>query len=170
MAATVDLTIEVAKRRLEVKAELRKKDMHLPRRPGYEVPKLTPSLTDLSAEDVMDLLVRFTRYIDYVSGQLVEVEIDEGVAETVVEMAKARHLVKTWTGASGDRVAVQKAEALTDPLVIEHSELHGSLKARRKLLVVMFESLQRDANVVSREITRRGGGATINRRVDYGTP
>lgn len=127
-------------------------------------------LTDLIDDQVIELLTKFTRYQDYVSGQLVEAEINESSAVNLLDVAKAQHMVGAWTGASTDRVTLSKAEALLDQRVKECSELLSQLKARRKLLGVMVEALARDAAVVSREISRRIGREGIERRVDHFKP
>jgi hypothetical protein len=114
----------------------------------------------------MDLLTRLTRYQDYISGQLAEAEINEGSASTLLEVAKARHITSGWTGASDDRVAIVKAEALLDGEVRQADDALTQLKAKRKLYNVMVEALARDAAVVSREISRRIGRAPHEARSD----
>lgn len=167
---TVDLTARISARREAAKAELEKKDLVLPGRPKYALPKLPLRLSDLDDHEMMQLMVRFTRYQDHLSGQLVEAEIDERSASGMLEYAKAKHLAKNWTGTSGDRVAVQKAEALMDPEVKEIGDAFDMHHARRKLLTILVESTDRDAAVVSRELTRRGHHAGHERRVDKWNP
>ena len=118
----------------------------------------------------MNLLVQFTRYQDHLAGQLVEVEIDEHSAESMLEVYKARHLAKGWGGSATDRVAIQKAQAVMDPEVRKFDDTLAQYKARRKLLGILVDSLQRDASVVSREISRRIGREGHERRVDRFTP
>jgi len=167
---TVNLTERLAERREAVKKELRKEGLELPPRPGFALPRLPLALTDLDDHRLMRLLAAFTRYQDHLSGQLVEAEIDERAAENVLEVTKARHLVRGWTGASGDRVTVQKAEALLDEAVQERSAAYEVIHARRKLLSILVESLARDAAVVSRELTRRVGRSDHERRLDRWSP
>lgn len=166
----MDVTAKLSERRLAVRTELRKKGLRLPGRPRYPLPKLPVNLTDIAYEDVMVLLVKFTRYQDHLAGLLLLNEIEEADASTMVEVSKARHLVHAWTGASGDRVTVAKAEAVIDPIVREYEEAMITAKAKRKGYSVLVESLARDAAVVSREITRRGGGLPAERRSSRFTP
>ena len=107
----------------------------------------------------MELLVKMTRYQDHLAGQLIEAEIDESSASTLLELAKAKHLAGQWTGASSDRVAVQKAQALMDREVQEANGAYEQARAKRKLYSVLVESTARDAAVVSRELTRRTSGS-----------
>ena len=136
----------------------------------YDLPRLPLNITDLDDPTLMNLLVQFTRYQDHLAGQLVEVEIDEHSAESMLEVSKARHLAKGWGGSATDRVAIQKAQAVMDPEVRKFDDTLAQYKARRKLLGILVDSLQRDASVVSREISRRIGREGHERRVDRFTP
>lgn len=118
----------------------------------------------------MGLLVKFTRYADYVQGLLVLAEIDESAAASILELEKARFLAGSWTGESTDRVAVQKAQATADPAVTKLEGEYEMARAKRKLRQVLFDSLTRDAAVVSRELTRRVGRDGPVRRADFGAP
>lgn len=167
---TVDITAQLSATRLAAKAELRKANLHLPRRPRYEQPRLPLNLTDLPDEDVMQLFTKFTRYQDHLAGQLAEAEIDEHSIETMLEYAKARYLAASWTGATTDRVAVQKAEALMDIEVQAYEKALEERRAKRKLYGVVVDSLARDAALLSREISRRIGRDPVERRADRWTP
>jgi len=167
---TVSPTDQIAQRREAAKRSLQKQDLELPARPRFELPRLPLNLTDLDDHRLIRLLAAFTRYQDHLGGRLVEAEIDERSAENQLEIAKARQLAQHWTGASGDRVAIQKAEALLDPGVQEHSDTYEMAHARRKLLGLLVESMARDAAVVSRELTRRVGRSDHERRLDRYTP
>jgi hypothetical protein len=106
----------------------------------------------------MKLSVKLSNYQDHLAGLLAICEIDETAANTELELAKAKHLASTWTGGSGDRVAVQKAEALMDPEVQNIQSALEKARAQRKLYNVLVESVGRRAAVVSRELTRRTSG------------
>jgi hypothetical protein len=162
----VDVTERINTRRMEVKRQLQKQGFVLPPRPAFDIPKIPLALTDLADDQVIRLYVKLTRYQDHVHGQLVEAEIDEASAENIVEFAKARFLAESWQGTSQDRVAVQKAQALTDNRVKELTENYEKARAKRKLYTVMLDSLARDANVVSREISRRIAMQPGERRAD----
>ena len=156
---TVDLGKRIAQQRLKATALLEKESLHLPARPSFRLPRLPLNLTDKDDEGVMELLVKMTRYQDHLAGQLIEAEIDESSASTLLELAKAKHLAGQWTGASSDRVAVQKAQALMDREVQEANGAYEQARAKRKLYSVLVESTARDAAVVSRELTRRTSGS-----------
>jgi hypothetical protein len=163
---TLDLTAKLQADAIAAKKELAKNELELPARPTYDIPRLPLNLTDLDDKRLMNLLVKFNRYQDHIAGELALCWINEHSAETQLELTKARHLASTWTGTSGDRVAVQKAEATIDPDVINVDKAHAKFKAKRQLYTVMVESLARDAAVVSREVSRRIGNRDVSNRSD----
>lgn len=67
-------------------------------------------------------------------------------------------MVRDWGGTSKDRVAVAKAQRLSDPNVQEAKTKELQAYASRKMLQALFASLEREAFIVSRELTRRVGG------------
>lgn len=167
---TVDLTAQLSAEREALLAEMKKEGLKFPPKPAYDLPRLPLNLTDLDDDKIMRLLVKFTRYQDHLSGQLVAAEIDEATAIHNLEVIKATHLVKAWAGPSENRVAIQKAAAQIDPEALKQEEELKVLKNKRKLYGVLVETLARDGSVVSREITRRIGRADHERRVDHHTP
>lgn len=170
----IDITEELAKRRIKAKEELEKKSLRLPRRPTYDLPRLPSgsrqTITDLGDDALMELMARFSRYQDYVQGQLAQAEIDESSAESILEVAKARFLSATWTGATSERIAIAKAEATLDEDVREADEALAGCKAKRKMLGVLYDSTTRSHMVLSRELTRRVGREPTDRRGDRFRP
>lgn len=156
---TVDLGKKLARQRIAAKAKLSREELSLPERPTYALPDLRLDVTDVDDRGLIKLSVKFTRYQDHIAGLLAEVEIDETAANSELELAKAKYLAASWTGASGDRVAVQKAEALLDPDVQAIQAALEKCRAQRKLYNVFIESIARRAAVVSRELTRRTSGS-----------
>jgi hypothetical protein len=165
-----DVTEELSKQRIRAKAELRKKNLFLPERPEYDTPVLPLDVTGLDDRRLMRYLVKFTRYQDHIAGELALVEIEETSASALLEMAKAKHLAKGWTGASSERVAIAKAEATLDEGVQQAELRFIQLKSKRKLYNVMLESMARDAALLSREVTRRTSNAGFENRVSRGAP
>jgi hypothetical protein len=157
--AQADLTAEAATEALRAKAELAKKGMVLAPRPEYDVPSLPEGLTDLDDPSLMELFVKLNAWNSHVGGELALVEIDEREAEAELEFAEASALVLKWgeRKSKDDTITLAKAERDSDPKVIEAREkLHG-IYARRKLTQVIYVNTEKDASVVSRELTRRVG-------------
>lgn len=118
----------------------------------------------------MTLFAKFVRYQDFVQRQLVEHEIDESCAATELDRARAKYLDQSWSGASSERVTIAKSKATLDPKVQERDDEYQMIRARRKLYGVLLDTLQRDAALLSRELSRRGNREPYERRVDRWQP
>lgn len=154
----------------EARRQIEEEGIDLPAQPSFESPRVPVSLPDMDDDDLMKLFVRLTRWADYLSGQLALAEIDEQSIAAVLRVAEATSLIRNWGGGRDDRVAIAKAERDTDPAVTEWSDKLQVAHARRKLLGVMFTNMERDAALVSRELTRRVGREPTSRRADRWNP
>lgn len=130
-------------------------------KPGYDIPTLPRDITELDDEGLMDLFVQFTQWNDHLAGALAIAIINEREAIRAVDYAEASGMLKNWTGAKGDRVALIKAQILaSEDMQALHHE--ADIKyAYRKVLETRTANVERDSQVVSRELTRRtsdGGG------------
>lgn len=149
---------EQLKESLVVAAELEKQQLPLPRRPRTDLPELHGDLTDLEDSDLIDLLVKFTRWADYSGGQLAVADVDERYADAYLDKLKAMGLVQTYDVEDGPKkggVTRARAEKNLDPVYQDAVQTKLNAYARRKLLAARHEAFERDAAVVSRELTRR---------------
>jgi len=118
----------------------------------------------------MQLFVALTRWTDYIAGLLACAEIDERAHEAVVAKAEAVVILR-GTGEKDDKVTRARAERETDPTVLKWRAKLDEAYIYRKAMQVMFTSAERDAAVVSRELTRRVGKRENNeRRADRWRP
>lgn len=130
-------------------------------RPEYEIPTLPRDITELDDEALMDLFVQFTQWTDHLAGAHAVAIINEREAERSLSHAESIAMLKNWTGAKGDKVTLIKAQIASSP---EVSELHDEVDTKyafRKLIETRMQNVERDSQVVSRELTRRtsdGGG------------
>jgi hypothetical protein len=156
---------ERLKESLAVAAELEKEHLGLPRKPRSDYPELTSDLSDLEDAALIELLVKLTRWADFSGGQLALAEVDERFAESLVAKLKAFGLVETYsdgedeTGPRGGKVrkniTVARASKELDESFQQARQEHLNAYARRKLLTARHEAFERDAAVVSRELSRR---------------
>ena len=149
---------EKLKESLVVAAELDKQSLPLPNKPRTDVPELHGDLSDLEDGALMDLLVKFTRWADYSGGQLAVADVDERYADAYVDQLKARGLIESWGGEEDGKkrtVTEMRATKHLDPIYQEAVQVKLNAYARRKLLSARHEAFERDAAVVSRELTRR---------------
>lgn len=107
--------------------------------------------------------MEFTRWADYSGGQLAVADVDERYADAYVDQLKAKHLIETWDAGDDDErpkskrpgVTVARAGKAMDPIYQEAVQAKLNAYARRKLLAARHEAFERDAAVVSRELSRR---------------
>ena len=132
-----------------------KKGFRLPKKPLIEIPSLPRDITDLSDDDLMDLFVQLTGWVDHLSSQLAIASIDEREAERSVSVAESTAMLNNWKGGTGDRVAIAKAQIAVDPTVQGLVQVLDEKYAYRKLLESLAQSVERDSALVSRELTRR---------------
>lgn len=133
-------------------------------KPKGEIPKLPRDITDLNDDDLMDLFVQLTAWTDHLSSQLAIAAIDEREADRSVSVAESQAMLNNWKGGSGDRVTIVKAQIATDPTVINLIKELDEKHAYRKLLETLYQNVERDSAVVSRELTRRTSDSGFNSR------
>ena len=163
-----NLKLEKAKREAADRRILAEEDLEIAPRPseGMRPPNLPYDLAEQDDEYLIELFVTLTRWADYLAGQLTLAEIDADNAAHVHDVAEATALISAWGGKRDDSVTVAKAERTLDPVVEEQwDELHVAY-ARRKLLQTMFETSERRAKMVSRELSRREALEPPTRRAD----
>lgn len=136
-------------------------------KPDFAIPTLPREITELDDEGLMDLFVQFTQWNDHLSGARAIAVINEREAQRLLDTVEAQAMLANWAGTKGDRVAVAKASIATDSKVLELKEDLDTKYAFRKLLETRAENVERDSQVVSRELTRRtsdGGGLRARSR------
>lgn len=129
-------------------------------KPEFPIPGLPRDISEMDDEGLMDLFVQFTQWNDYLSGARAISVINEREAERALEMQEASVKMSNWTGAKTDRVAITKAIAASDPQSIELRNDVDTKYAFRKLLETRAEDVERNSQVVSRELTRRTSGTS----------
>lgn len=156
-----DLTLDAASESVRAKAELAKKGLHVPPRPDYDVPRLPEGVTDLDEPKLMELFVQLNHWANHLGAELAMAEIDERAAEHALAMAEASALVLAWgqRQSKEDTVTLAKAQRESDPGVIKARDELQVIYAKRKLLQAIQSSAEKDAALVSRELTRRVGRA-----------
>lgn len=130
-------------------------------KPDYEIPTLPRDITELDDEGLMDLFVQFTQWNDHLAGAQALAIINEREAQRNLDTAEAGALMKSWTGAKGDKVTLIKAQIQASEEIKELAHELDVKYAFRKLIETRTLNVERDSQVVSRELTRRtsdGGG------------
>lgn len=121
------------------------------------MPRNLPGLPD---EELMDLFRQANQWRKYLRLQLAAAEVDEASAEAAERTAEA--LV---VGRSGAKTVTQmKADAKDDPAYAAAAALHAETYAYRKLVSALYENVESDCFLLSRELTRRTAEAPSDRR------
>lgn len=156
--------MSISRKVLESLSEL---GITLSAKPDFEIPQLPRDITELDDEGLMDLFVQFTQWNDHLAGAQAIAIINEREAQRNLDNAEAKAMLKHWTGAKGDRVALVKAQ-IADSQDIQDLQHELDIKyAFRKLIETRTSNVERDSQLVSRELTRRtsdGGGMRARTR------
>lgn len=139
-------------------------------KPKYDSPELPRDITMLDDEDLMDLFVQLTSWTDFLSGQQALAAIEERDTQRILDQAEAQALLDNWKGSSQDRVAVAKAQITISPRVMDLRQKLDTQHAYRKLIETLTSNVERDAQVVSRELTRRTADSGFKARTRRLTP
>jgi hypothetical protein len=135
------------------------------------MPKLEPNLDDLPDKQLMELFVQLTRWADFLQNQAAIEEIRERYADAEVRRLEGFYMTANKPEKVSEAVTWVRAQMEMDPDVATAKDTLRICYARRKLEQMLFESTERDAAVVSRELTRRTDSkAPGYRRADRGAP
>lgn len=158
MARGVDITLRMSESSEKAAAELKKQGLRIPNQPEDRLPRLPEDITSIHDEDLMVLFGSVTSWLDYVSVQVACAEIDERASQRVLDQAEASALIGSYKGPASDRITMAKAAAVLDPEVVRIKTELADNMAYRKLIQTLASNLERDAALVSRELTRRTAG------------
>jgi hypothetical protein len=122
-------------------------------KPEIEMPILPSDVTVLDDEDLMILYSLLTAWADFISTQVSCAQVDERAAEK--RLSHAENLLMIASGDKGDRVTYARAQVAADNKIVAMKEEVEEAHAYRKLIESMASNIERDAALVSRELTRR---------------
>ena len=151
----------------DVLAAVNELGFSLTAKPEYEIPALPRDITELDDEGLMDLFVQFTQWNDHLAGAHAIAIINEREAQRNLDTQEAASMLRHWTGAKGDRVALIKAQIASTTEVKDLQHDLDVKYASRKIIETRTLNVERDSQVVSRELTRRtsdGGGMRARTR------
>lgn len=143
--------------------ELKSQGLSITQEADLDTPRLPDDITELEDEELMRLFTKLIAYIDFLSTQVALAQIDERESERHLNLVEAE-VTASLPVAKGDKVSVIKAQAAADPSVVEAAESYSSAYSYRKIIESMLDNYERDAMLVSRELTRRTAGDTYKSR------
>lgn len=126
-------------------------------KPDVDQVQLPADVTDLSSEQLGEKFTGLTAWSNFVASQLAIATIKEREAERAMKRYETRQMVlKGGSGTRGERVTFVKAQIQASEEMEALAQSYEEAYAFRKLLEMGYENSERDRNLVSREITRRG--------------
>lgn len=147
------------------KARLERERIYAPPEPDVDESEVPVELADLSDADLMEQLREKTAWVNYLSTKLAEAELVEESAEYQLKQAKAVEMLRLEAELpKGTSVTELKARAELSDDVSDAEVEYQAARAYRKLLEPIYESAERKASNISREITRRVGRDGPDRR------
>lgn len=132
---------------------LKNQGFTLPARPAYDMPTLPEDLTSLGDPELMGLYSRLTAWSDYLSVQLACAASDEKSSETRLDVMHAKAMITATSG--GSNVTSARASVKADQSILDAKQKVHELEAYRRLTEALYNSLERDTQLISRELTRR---------------
>jgi hypothetical protein len=134
------------------------------RRPEYDIPEIPNHLTEITDMHLMDLFAQYVAWQNFIDQEYVTMEIEETRAQSRKDVATARAMVSS----DQKQVTLQKAESAIE--VDAFTSDWVTTKANRKAVGIQKDALERLANLVSRELSRRIGRGPTQRRSDRFQP
>lgn len=139
-------------------------------RPAYDLPEIIADLTLIDDDALMEMFSHAVGWQNFAASVSVEAEIREADCEYEMEKAESEAVVAAWSGTSKDRVTVAKAQRALDPKVNDLRQKWLNAKGARKRAQVVRDNCERVVNLVSRELTRRVGRESSDRRQNRWNP
>jgi len=129
-------------------------------RPIDSIPQIPEFVTDLSDVELMNLFAKYVAWQNYIDEKSVALEIEEIRLESAIKIAEARVIASSGS----TQVAKAKAAAANDSEVKGLYDDFIVAQAQSKALAIQQTALERSANFVSRELTRRVSRGSSERR------
>jgi hypothetical protein len=155
---TEDIAVHFAEQTILAEAELEKAGYKLAHRPLEDRPGVPSHPTELTDDELMDMWALLTKWQDHIAGVLGLCEVDERSRSTIYDLAHAEILAANAPKTRNEgSVTVAKAETAQHPQVKDARDKLDMAYARRKVMQMMYENIERDLFILSRELTRREG-------------
>ena len=135
------------------------------------MPTLPLELDDLTDASLMSVYSETVAWVNYAKAELAKAEILEEGALSALRQTEAYGLIAQWSDANkGDTVTMAKARRDVDPEVIDRGDKHREARAYRKMVDTVFDRCERNAMVLSRELSRRISMTPVERRLQWTAP
>lgn len=138
---------------------------HAPQPPD-DIVAIPTNITELPDADLMRLLARYNSWANYLADVLVDATALEADAKFDLTMVTAHAAADSGAGS----VAARNAAAILDPAVVITTRALLDVGNKVRLIKTAKEKAERNANNVSRELSRRVAGRDREARdIRWGT-
>jgi hypothetical protein len=137
--------------------------------PRYDVPEIPDDVTIISDERLMQIYLRFVAWQNFAATEFAAAEVVEEQCDRRVRFLEAQHMVLNWTAAK-DKVTLARAQMAMDPEVEKAKQEQMNAYAKRKMRQVVYDNCAASAAALSRELTRRLGRESSERRASRWAP
>ena len=137
---------------------MKKQGFDLPPKPAQDRPELPEDLSDLDDGDLTELMKEFTAWGDYASAQVGLAQVAEREAELEMDRVTAEVWKNTLNEDPKMSVTVLKMVTLTVEGVSKARGSYEDARSYRSMMSDVAARFERDALVLSRELTRRTQG------------
>jgi hypothetical protein len=134
-------------------------------RPDFDIPEVPLDITSWSDDNLMELFAQYVSWQNFVDSEVISAERDEMLAENRLKLAEARAVA-----GSSEKITKARLEAKSSVDVEQAMTAHVMAKSLRKALALQQSALERAANFVSRELSRRIGRGPSERRAARWNP
>ena len=143
-----------------------------PKKPGDEIPSLPLYLDELSDGSLMSLYSEMVSWVNYAKAEVSKAEIVEEQAMGALKHLEAATLIRQWDDKvnKSETVTMSKARRDVDSEVVDATDNHREARSYRKLVDTVFDRCERNANVISRELSRRISLSPVERRTQWAAP
>lgn len=128
-----------------------------------QLPEVPEDVTELDDEGLMRLFGELTAYANFLTAQYACALIDEKNAEQMLDFEESKNYIASYEANKKETVTIMKARMATDPQILHLREAASAKYAYKKLIEVMVNNVDRNTQLVSRELTRRTSSGALSR-------
>lgn len=139
----------------QAKEFLRSRGISLPEKPDSAQLVLPESLDRLSAADVTEEMLKWSRMLSYIKAELSLCEIRHNEAKETYKKRKEVELLRLRSDNPRSTVKDLLAQVETAPRFVKMSEKVELLNAKRTLMQAVHDGYDQSYRLLSRELTRR---------------
>jgi hypothetical protein len=129
-----------------------------------DTPRVPSDVTSLGEEELMELFTHLTSYLAFINTQLACAEIDELNTKKQLDYEAGLLTLSLTTGSNAEKITVARLKVATDPKIVAIEAEHMKRTSYTKLVSMMYDNVNKDLALISRELTRRTAGDSYKTR------